>query len=408
MKKILLAISIILLNYSAIYSQWTQITNGIPSNIRINIVKSNGNNVYVGTQENGIFISSNNGISFTQAGLLNSAILDIMIINSNIYVGTEYPNWGLWFSSNNGANWIQKPLTNLQVNRLCSKGSSIFAGIYQFGVRTSTNDGNNWTNLGMDNYHIGCLATDSSKLFAGAIYTMNTNGGLFVSTNNGSNWYQTSLNKNTTSIIFKNNLLFAGCDNYPLNNGNGVFISSDGGFNWSQTFLNNKNIYTLALANSNIYAGTSDNGVYISTNNGSYWITLNEGFLTNSFCIYSLSVSSNNIYAGTSLNGLWKRTIVTKITTNLEGKSKEYNLSQNYPNPFNPITKIKYQIKYSGNVILKIFNIQGKEIETLVNEKQVPGIYEMTFDGKKYSSGIYYCRLMIEGSARTCKMVLLK
>jgi hypothetical protein len=85
-----------------------------------------------------------------------------------------------------------------------------------------------------------------------------------------------------------------------------------------------------------------------------------------------------------------------------------YELKQNYPNPFNPTTNIKYQIKENKLVILKIFDILGKEVETLVNEKQSPGIYEITFDGNKLPSGIYFYRMQSEDFSETKKMILIK
>jgi hypothetical protein len=83
-------------------------------------------------------------------------------------------------------------------------------------------------------------------------------------------------------------------------------------------------------------------------------------------------------------------------------------LSQNYPNPFNPSTTIKFQIKDSRFVILKIYDMLGKEIETLVNKNLNAGEYLVTFDGSKFSSGIYFYKLEMDGFAETKKMVLLK
>ena len=87
-----------------------------------------------------------------------------------------------------------------------------------------------------------------------------------------------------------------------------------------------------------------------------------------------------------------------------------YSLSQNYPNPFNPATVIRYQITNSKNqkVTLKVFDAVGKEVVTLVNENQSPGEYEVTFDGNKLSSGIYYYNLTAGDFSETKKMMLVK
>lgn len=87
---------------------------------------------------------------------------------------------------------------------------------------------------------------------------------------------------------------------------------------------------------------------------------------------------------------------------------QDYRLSQNYPNPFNPSTNIKYNIPSNKFVTLKVFDVMGREIETLVNEKQSAGIYEVTFDGAKYSSGMYFYKLETDGFNETKKMLLIK
>ncbi|HCA44062.1 MAG TPA: hypothetical protein DEP28_12515, partial [Bacteroidetes bacterium] len=87
----------------------------------------------------------------------------------------------------------------------------------------------------------------------------------------------------------------------------------------------------------------------------------------------------------------------------------------NYPNPFNPITNISYQIANEGFVTLKIFDLLGREISTLVNEIKTTGIFEISFDGANLSSGIYFYRLEVKtknGNTKnfieTKRMVLVK
>lgn len=85
-----------------------------------------------------------------------------------------------------------------------------------------------------------------------------------------------------------------------------------------------------------------------------------------------------------------------------------FELAQNYPNPFNPVTKINYLIKEKVNVELKIFNVLGKEIMSLLNEIKEPGKYSIMFDGSKLSSGLYYYQLKAGEFTETKKMMLIK
>ena len=86
----------------------------------------------------------------------------------------------------------------------------------------------------------------------------------------------------------------------------------------------------------------------------------------------------------------------------------EYKLFQNYPNPFNPSTNIRYQVSNNGFVTLKIYDVLGKEISTLVNEKHVAGTYEVAFNATQYPSGVYFYKLTTDRYTDTKKMILLK
>ncbi|KAA0236676.1 MAG: T9SS C-terminal target domain-containing protein, partial [Chlorobiota bacterium] len=85
-----------------------------------------------------------------------------------------------------------------------------------------------------------------------------------------------------------------------------------------------------------------------------------------------------------------------------------FYLGQNYPNPFNPSTNIKYSIPADGNVTLKIYDILGEEVSTLVNEFQQAGTFDVVFDGSNLSSGVYYYQLTSGELTSTKKMMLTK
>jgi predicted GH43/DUF377 family glycosyl hydrolase len=86
----------------------------------------------------------------------------------------------------------------------------------------------------------------------------------------------------------------------------------------------------------------------------------------------------------------------------------EYSLSQNYPNPFNPTTKIRYQVPATGLVSLRVFNLLGEVVVTLVNEEKPVGTYELTWNTENLSSGVYFYRLQAGSFVETKKMILLR
>ena len=124
--------------------------------------------------------------------------------------------------------------------------------------------------------------------------------------------------------------------------------------------------------------------------------------------------SSNN--ANTISGGFWS--LVGGIVTSVEEIEseiipKEFRLEQNYPNPFNPTTTIIFILPKSSDVTIKIFDLKGREITTLVNEEMQPGEYQIVFEAQDFPSGVYFYRIKTstEGSAtfvRTRKMLLLK
>ena len=95
---------------------------------------------------------------------------------------------------------------------------------------------------------------------------------------------------------------------------------------------------------------------------------------------------------------------------------QSFCLSNNYPNPFNPSTKIKYSVPQPSNVVIKVFDILGNEIETLINEEKTSGTYEVTWYAENLPSGVYFYQLRAvdpstgsgQSFIQTKKMVLMK
>jgi hypothetical protein len=105
------------------------------------------------------------------------------------------------------------------------------------------------------------------------------------------------------------------------------------------------------------------------------------------------------LYGDTSLTG------INIISTEVPDR---FSLYQNYPNPFNPNTNIKFQIAKNGYAVLRVFDIRGREVTTLVNEQLNPGTYEVEWDASKYSSGVYLYRMTAGEYSATKRMLLMK
>jgi hypothetical protein len=293
---------------------------------------------------------------------INPNIYSIAVSGTNIYAGG---NGKVFISTNYGTIWITDSivLTNQNILALANSGTNLFAGTGGTGVLLSTNNGLNWSakNNGLTNLNVHSLAFMGTNLFAGTI-----GGGVFVSTNNGTNW--TAVNNGLSNLI----------------------------------------VYSLAASGTNLFAGT-EGGVFLSKNNGINWVIKNQGF-TLIPTINSLSISNGYIFSGTLAHSVWLRSYseITGIQKISELVPSSYFLSQNYPNPFNPITNIRYELLKSGLVNLVVFDVLGREIELLVNEKQNAGTYEITFNASQYSSGIYFYRLTTDNFSDTKKMLMIK
>ncbi|GAB6283744.1 MAG: hypothetical protein STSR0008_25470 [Ignavibacterium sp.] len=135
--------------------------------------------------------------------------------------------------------------------------------------------------------------------------------------------------------------------------------------------------------------------------------------LVNGFgLVYDLTcelVEVNKKLKGCIIDGVvYGDTTVVSVEDEIPNTPKEFSLSQNYPNPFNPSTTIKYHISQNSFVVLKVFDVLGNEISTLVNEVKTPGEYEVEFNGKGLSSGIYFYKIEAGNFVQVNKMILIK
>ena len=432
---------LIIESFSNQLPQWKAVNAGLTSKIHaISFYDGiNGLNIFVGTWGDGVFFSSNDGISWSPVniGIPNAIVQSIAVSGKNIFIGTG----GVCLSTNSGISWqvVNNGMTNQLVTALAFSNKNLFA-VGSSGVFLSTNDGTIWApvNSGLTNTDIRAFAISDTNLFAGTY-----NHGVFHSTNNGKNW--SSVN-NGLSNLYVQNLSIYGTSLFVGTNGDGVFRSTNNGSNWIavNNGLTSLNINSLAFSGKNIFAGTWRGGIFLSTNNGTSWIPVNLG-LTNT-TVHSFAAYGMNIFAGTD-SGVFRSTFVDLIPSisttiispgaftnasihlnsipvgNMKGKiivvsnapsspdtitvnangiltdvkkiveiPKEYALSQNYPNPFNPTTTIRYGIPFASRIKLAIYNILGQMVVELVNNEQPAGTYETIWNAK-VSSGLYFYRI---------------
>ena len=168
-----------------------------------------------------------------------------------------------------------------------------------------------------------------------------------------------------------------------------VFATDDNQQTYSFGITNQYGQYTISGLIPGNYSVSSD--LYGYTSTGTSTTTLD----------YSTSYTASASFTLAPEN-------VTSVESSNNNVVKTFELAQNYPNPFNPTTNISYSIPYSSKVVLKIFNILGKEVATLVNSEQTSGNHIVVFDGSKLASGVYFYQINAGNFVATKKLILMK
>jgi len=186
-------------------------------------------------------------------------------------------------------------------------------------------------------------------------------------------------------------------------------LPADGSSQAVITIAPKNNSDTLLASGLQVELVNSGAGVVGTVNdlgNGTYEASISAPVTIGSDTISAIVISGNDT------TSVFRKAIInyfipTSIDDGLLSPSTFY-LFQNYPQPFNPHTTIKYQIPKTSEVILKVFDVLGNEIETLVDQKKSAGVYEIDFDGAELTSGIYFYSISTEEFRDTKKMLLLK
>ncbi len=284
----------------------------------------------------------------------------------------------------------------------------VFAGAAEGEIYHSVDNGENWIKIsnGFTTNSIQEIAVNVNN----NIFVSPHNEGVYRSTDNGLSWEEINnglTNHSVYSIkVNSENVLFA--STY----GGGVYRSSNNGDNWEHVNNGLASLYTIFLEiNSYDYIFvTTGEGVYRSTDAGNEWIQINSG-LGNSLTFLAMAINpSDYIFVVTYPSNEVYRSV--NPTTGVVSKDADYPstclLAQNYPNPFNPSTTISYQIPQLEFVLLKVYDILGREVSTLVNEEKPAGNFEVQFEGNGLTSGIYFYQLKVGDYLETKKMILLR
>jgi hypothetical protein len=189
--------------------------------------------------------------------------------------------------------------------------------------------------------------------------------------------------------------------------GYSVQQAKDGGF----IFLASASAF--GAGNYDLYLVKTDSNGNSGCNEGNTTAVVTTLNITGSTPAISISSGGTSTNPATVVSsGCIVNTLCTTVGVNEDEGSmsipEEYNLAQNYPNPFNPSTTIHFSVPSSEFVTLKVFDVIGNEVATLVNEEKPAGSYEVNFSASQLSSGIYFYKLQTSSFVETRKMILLK
>ncbi len=285
---------------------WTG--SGLTGNT-INVMKFNGNNLFAGTNSNGLYISTDYGSSWNQRnnGLTTTKIKSLCFSGFNIYCGTDS---GIFISTNNGNSWNTAGM-ELQGNSnfiITSNTNILFTGTATSGVYSTTNNGANWTSIGIPAMDVGCITSDGINIFActNILYSSSPiRGGIYTYNLASSKWKKIYKDDNNYSFSYYS-LLVSGNNIYAskrnsYDNG-GIIYSSNLGVNWSEIGMQGNIIRALINSGPNLIAG-GQFGTYVTSNNGIIW----DSTTGLKMSIWALGKSSTKVFAG-PIYGIYQST----------------------------------------------------------------------------------------------------
>jgi photosystem II stability/assembly factor-like uncharacterized protein len=358
-----------------------------------------------------IYKTTNGGLNFTAQNSNYTAQRFMSIFMKHpdtVFISGNYGK--ILRTVNGGQNWVTLYSdTTLQFWGLffTTSNTGYVAGSNGRIMKT-TNKGDNWTNLS---------STTSTAL--DGIYFVNENTGyvgganIFLKTTDAGQTWTNKTGSFISPFETAEDVYFADANTGIYGtNASRIVKTTNGGDSW---YLVNNTIggavWGLEFPTPNIgYACTDSGKVMKTVNGGENWITQNTP-MTGTDHFYEISFPSLNTgYVSTWYGRILKTTdggatFVSNINSGIPGA---YKLYQNDPNPFNPSTIIKFQISKAAYITLKVFDVLGREVKTLVNEYMNTGEHEINFDAGGLNSGIYFYKLTAGDFSETKKMLMLK
>lgn len=287
------------------------------------------------------------------------------------------------------------------------------------GTHKSTDIGRTWVRLDSEWSISRVLATDYNR--ADVVYKADgphfDEASLFKSTDAGTTWslILPSLPSHVyweraVSVVAVGDTIVVGVRSWwtDTTSTKGILRSSNGGATWQHVYDAGR-ITDIQVSHNTFPAifAAGEEGVLRSTDYGLTWEIFNNGLPTNRLTSLLLSPSPDTVFVSSEVYGVLK---VWRFTASVpdEAPPIKFALRQNYPNPFNPTTTLSFDIHHSAFAILKVYDLLGREVATLVEEELSPGTYERTFNGANLASSVYITRLNAGSYSQSRKILLLK
>jgi hypothetical protein len=423
--KNLILVFIILITTETAFSQWPFIeqTSGVTTQLTSSAYAGYGTVYFfpdygwICGYNSVVLKTTNGGVNWINVGVNGItpgvSLINIFALNENIVMTAGYigSNTYGFRTSNGGANWTQvfyQPGGFINAVWLNSSGTGFMTGDpvgSRWSMWKTTNNGAAWDSTGLYLQQAGTETGFNNSLSVSydRIWFGTNSSKIYYSTNSGLNFIPITVPVSSVYSIFMDGM------------GNGIA----GGENLIKTTNNGSNWTLMTVPGTGNISGVS--GIY---GLGPLWYVRGPSIYSGNIFGFNLAYTApagtyrfinpmlnsfkGSLFAVRNNGGISKAAVIIPEVKILHEKVIE-KLYQNYPNPFNPKTKIFFEISYTGNVSITVFDLLGRKVETLMDEKLNTGRYNVKWDGSAYPAGVYFYNMIINGKlVETKKMLLIK